>query len=85
MATTVEDVLSRRMRALILDADAATSAAPRVAELLAAGFGWDQARIDSEVARFTSLAASTVSMLGETSPPSEPSVPVVPLPPEGSR
>jgi glycerol-3-phosphate dehydrogenase len=35
MARTVDDVLSRRTRCLILDARAAREAAPRVAELLA--------------------------------------------------
>lgn len=50
MARTVEDVLARRTRALILDARAAREAAPLVAALLAAEFGkgkdWEQAQVD---------------------------------------
>jgi glycerol-3-phosphate dehydrogenase len=49
MARTVEDVLSRRTRALILDARAALEAAPPVAELLRETLGkseeWRQAQI----------------------------------------
>ncbi len=41
MARTVEDVLARRTRALLLDADASAAAAARVAELLAAELGRD--------------------------------------------
>jgi len=50
MARTVEDVLSRRVRMLLLDARAAMEAAPRVAELLAAelgrGDGWREAQVE---------------------------------------
>jgi glycerol-3-phosphate dehydrogenase len=49
MARTVEDVLSRRTRALLLDARAALEAAPTVAELLRETLGqseeWRQAQI----------------------------------------
>jgi len=38
MARTVEDVLARRTRALLLDSSAAVEAAPRVAEILAREF-----------------------------------------------
>ncbi|MGI8806894.1 MAG: glycerol-3-phosphate dehydrogenase C-terminal domain-containing protein, partial [Acidimicrobiales bacterium] len=40
MARTVDDVLSRRTRSLILDRDASTAAAPDVADLLAGELGW---------------------------------------------
>ncbi len=53
MALTVEDVLSRRLRALILNAQAAIDVAPRVARLIATerklGQGWiDQQIVDFE-------------------------------------
>jgi glycerol-3-phosphate dehydrogenase len=57
MARTVEDVLSRRTRALLLDARAAVGEAPRVAEILAKELGrseeWRlaQVRAFEEVAR----------------------------------
>lgn len=57
MARSLEDVLSRRTRALILDARAASEAAPAVAELLAAELGRDKAWADEQVARFRTLAA----------------------------
>jgi glycerol-3-phosphate dehydrogenase len=56
MARTVEDVLSRRTRALLLDARASIEAAPATAELLAAelvrGVDWAHAQI----AEYTALA-----------------------------
>lgn len=56
MARTVEDVLSRRTRALLLNADAAVAAAPAVARLLAAELGRDAEWADAQVAAFTALA-----------------------------
>jgi glycerol-3-phosphate dehydrogenase len=56
MARTVEDVLSRRMRALLLDARAAQRSAPIVAELLAAELGHDREWIEHETNRFIELA-----------------------------
>src|SRR5690606_12677813 len=56
MAARLEDVLSRRIRALILDAKAALAAAPRVAELMAEGLGTDQAWISAELKDFDKLA-----------------------------
>jgi glycerol-3-phosphate dehydrogenase len=43
MARTVEDVLSRRTRALLLGARASIEAAPRVAELMARELDTDEA------------------------------------------
>ncbi len=43
MATTLDDVLARRARALILDRDASVAAAPGVARLLAPELGWTEA------------------------------------------
>jgi glycerol-3-phosphate dehydrogenase len=56
MARTVEDVLARRNRALFLNARATMAMAPAVAELMAAELGWDPARQQREVERFTELA-----------------------------
>lgn len=56
MAVTIDDVLSRRTRMLLLDAEAAFESAELVAELLANEFGKDQAWIDQEVAEFKDLA-----------------------------
>jgi len=61
MASTVEDVLSRRMRVLPFDARAASAAAPLVAELIAGELGWDQERTATEVKRFRELAAASLS------------------------
>ena len=51
MCMTVEDALARRTRALFLDAQAATDAAPIVASILARemkkDFNWQQNQIDS--------------------------------------
>jgi glycerol-3-phosphate dehydrogenase len=58
MARSVEDVLSRRTHALLLNARAAVAMAPRVAELLAAELGRDDAWRDDQVRRFTALAAN---------------------------
>lgn len=55
-ARSVEDLLSRRTRALILDARAAMEAAPTVARLMAAELGRDEAWQAAEVAAFRALA-----------------------------
>lgn len=55
-ARTLEDVLSRRTRALILDARAAIEAAPAAATILARELGKDKAWEDGQIAVFTKLA-----------------------------
>jgi glycerol-3-phosphate dehydrogenase len=54
MARTVEDVLARRTRALLLNARAAMEMAPRVAEILASELGCDTR---GQLAEFLRLAA----------------------------
>jgi glycerol-3-phosphate dehydrogenase len=54
-AQSVEDLLSRRTRALILDARAAIAVAPTVAALLAAELGKDAAWQAGQIAAFTTL------------------------------
>ena len=56
MARTVDDVLSRRTRALLLNAKASIAMAPEVARLMAAELGKDQAWEIDQVAQFTKLA-----------------------------
>jgi glycerol-3-phosphate dehydrogenase len=56
MARTLDDVLSRRLRALFLNAKAASEMAPAVAAIMAAELGLGQLWIDGEVTRFQEFA-----------------------------
>ncbi|MBI5802665.1 MAG: FAD-dependent oxidoreductase [Verrucomicrobia bacterium] len=56
MARTVEDVLARRSRALLMDARAAVEAAPSVAALLTKGFGRGSVWEAEQIALFRELA-----------------------------
>ncbi len=56
LVTTLEDVLARRMRLNLLDEDHGTGVARRVAELIAPELGWDDARVDAEIARYDDYA-----------------------------
>jgi len=56
MARDLEDLLSRRTRALLLDARAALECAPRVAALAARELGRDAAWQREQVERFARLA-----------------------------
>ncbi len=56
MARTVDDVLARRSRSLLLDARAAVEVAPEVAGLLAAELGRDDGWTHGQVEAFTELA-----------------------------
>jgi len=58
MARTVEDVLSRRTRCLLLDAGAAVEAAPAVADILAGTLGRTEAWRREQVEAFSALAAN---------------------------
>lgn len=57
MATTLDDVLSRRTRARLLDRDATLAAAPAVAALLAHELGWDEATMAEHLQEFVSSCA----------------------------
>ncbi len=57
MSRTVDDALSRRTRALSLNARAAIAMAPGVARLLARELGRDEAWEQAQVESFTALAA----------------------------
>jgi glycerol-3-phosphate dehydrogenase len=56
MARTVEDVLARRTRALLLDAKESSRIAQPVAVLMAAALKKDAAWIDQQVHSFRELA-----------------------------
>lgn len=56
MAETVEDILSRRLRILFIDARAAKEMAPKVAQLMAQIANFDQAWIDDQINQFNQLA-----------------------------
>ena len=56
MARTVEDVLSRRTRALFLNARAALEAAPKVASLMARELGFDSAWESKQMGDFREVA-----------------------------
>jgi glycerol-3-phosphate dehydrogenase len=56
MAMTVEDILSRRTRALLLDAKASVEMAPEVARLMAGELGYDQAWIDEQLDDYNEIS-----------------------------
>jgi glycerol-3-phosphate dehydrogenase len=56
MALTIEDVLSRRVRLLILDARAAIEAAPKVATIMAEHMEMDKDWERDQIDHFTKLA-----------------------------
>jgi glycerol-3-phosphate dehydrogenase len=60
MARTVEDILSRRTRALLLNARAASQAAPKVAQLLSDRLGRDKSWIQAQVQEFQALAKNYI-------------------------
>lgn len=55
MAAALDDVLSRRTRALLLDRQATVDAAPAVAELLAGELHWDEAETRRQVDDFVAI------------------------------
>lgn len=63
MSMTVEDALSRRTRALLLDAKAAIEAAPLVAQLMAEELNKDDQWINEQVKHFTGLAENYIPVL----------------------
>jgi glycerol-3-phosphate dehydrogenase len=56
LARTLEDVLARRTRALLLDARASLEVAPKVAALMAAQLGRDAGWVRAELASYEALA-----------------------------
>lgn len=66
MCMTVEDALSRRTRALLLDARAARESAPVVAAIMARELGRDEQWIEDEVTSFLSLTSTYLPQLQTT-------------------
>jgi glycerol-3-phosphate dehydrogenase len=68
MATTLDDVLSRRTRARLLARDASAAAATDVARLLAGELGWSDAERDREVTEYrrSVIAEREAAQLPET-------------------
>ena len=58
MARTLEDVLARRTRSLLLNASASIECGPRVAQLMAHELGYDQHWIDQQIKQWNTLSAS---------------------------
>ena len=56
MARTVDDVLARRSRSLLLDAGAALAIAPQVAKIITAELGRDETWCDQQARDFASIA-----------------------------
>ncbi|MBN2377699.1 MAG: glycerol-3-phosphate dehydrogenase/oxidase [Sedimentisphaerales bacterium] len=56
MARTVEDILARRQRALILDAQASMEIAPQIAAILAEELGRDENWVNSQIKSYRALA-----------------------------
>jgi glycerol-3-phosphate dehydrogenase len=56
MARTIDDVLSRRVRLLFLDARAAIAVSGKVAQLLAEELGYDETWAEDQAAQFKKLA-----------------------------
>lgn len=64
MAGSLADVLERRTRARIIARDASLAAAPSVAALIGRELGWDDARIEAEVAGYAASIAHERAVSG---------------------
>jgi glycerol-3-phosphate dehydrogenase len=60
MATSVEDILARRIRLLYLDARVAMQVAPNVAIVMAKELNKDESWIQQQVAEFNDLAVKYI-------------------------
>ena len=58
MASTLDDVLSRRTRSLILARDASVAAAPELARLLSPELGWTDAEAEAQVEAYRAVASA---------------------------
>jgi glycerol-3-phosphate dehydrogenase len=62
MALSLDDILSRRTRALLFDREATRQAAQSVADLVAPFAGWDEQRIEREVLAFHEICEHEATM-----------------------
>lgn len=60
LAITIEDILSRRTRALLLDAKASLEVAPVVGRLIASEFGYDEEWVQQEVKEYKAMAINYI-------------------------
>lgn len=60
MAMTIEDVLARRTRALLLDAKASVAMAPKVAKLMADEMGKGQDWVDEQIQNYNEIASAYI-------------------------
>ncbi len=60
LARTVEDVLSRRTRAILLDARASLEAAPRVAQILAEELGYSSQTVQTQLEAYRQVCAGYI-------------------------
>jgi glycerol-3-phosphate dehydrogenase len=72
MARTLDDVLSRRTRALLLARDASAAAALDVARVVAPELGWSPARVETEVAGYRAAATRAREAAGLPDPAAAP-------------
>jgi len=61
MATTLDDILSRRTRALLQDREATSRASRDIATLVAPYLGWSETDISANVAQFADVVAQEVA------------------------
>ena len=64
LAVTLTDLLCRRTRAHLIDARATFLAAERAARLVAGELGWDDDRVDAEVAEYRARCAHELDAAG---------------------
>lgn len=60
MARTVDDILARRTRLLLLDARAAMAAAPGIAAVMASALNRDQTWVQRQIVEFTNVATAYI-------------------------
>jgi glycerol-3-phosphate dehydrogenase len=60
MAKTVEDILVRRTRAILMDTKSALEIAPEVAKLMAHELGYDDKWQKEQVAQFSEVATQYI-------------------------
>ena len=66
LATSLDDLLTRRTRAHLHDARATVRAAPAIARLVAEELGWDEAEIERQVSTYATMARREFTAAGLT-------------------
>ncbi len=68
LAVTLTDLLCRRTRAHLIDARASFTGAERAARIVAGELGWDDARVEAEVAEYRARCAHELDAAGVMGP-----------------